>query len=109
MRKSLTPAFSTKALVEQESIVQSCIDEFINKVGEEGTREKGLNMTKWFEMLAFDILGEMAFGETFHCIQNGESLSAIAGYNIEMANSLRQTSSLERDDNIPSIFHHADR
>ncbi|KAM5478039.1 orf9b protein [Microsporum canis] len=70
MRKSLTPAFSTKALAEQESIVQMCIDEFIEKVGEQGTQEKGLDMTKWFEMLAFDILGEMAFGETFHCIQN---------------------------------------
>ncbi|KAJ5788986.1 uncharacterized protein N7518_005997 [Penicillium psychrosexuale] len=72
MRKSLTPAFSTKALVEQESIVQSCIDEFIEKVGERGTREEGLNLSKWFEMLAFDIVGEMAFGETFHCIENGK-------------------------------------
>lgn len=73
MRKCLTAAFSTKAIMEQESIVQSCIDQFIDKLGADGTQEKGLNMTKWFEMLAFDILGEMAFGETFHCIQNGKS------------------------------------
>ncbi|KAM5458304.1 hypothetical protein MaudCBS49596_000217 [Microsporum audouinii] len=76
MRKSLTPAFSTKALAEQESIVQMCIDEFIEKVGEQGTQEKGLDMTKWFEMLAFDILGEMAFGETLHCIQNARRLES---------------------------------
>lgn len=73
MRKSLTPAFSTEALVEQESIVQSCIDGFIEKVGERGTREEGLDLSKWFEMLAFDIVGEMAFGESFHCIENGGS------------------------------------
>ncbi|KAI2706025.1 hypothetical protein CBS147332_7269 [Penicillium roqueforti] len=72
MRKSLTPAFSTKALVEQESIVQSCIDGFIEKVGERGTRGEGLDLSKWFEMLAFDIVGEMAFGESFHCIENGK-------------------------------------
>ncbi|KAI3228057.1 hypothetical protein DTO012A7_6640 [Penicillium roqueforti] len=72
MRKSLTPAFSTEALVEQESIVQSCIDGFIEKVGERGTREEGLDLSKWFEMLAFDIVGEMAFGESFHCIENGK-------------------------------------
>lgn len=73
MRKSLTPAFSTKALVEQESIVQSCIDGFIEKVGERGTREEGLDLSKWVEMLALDIVGEMAFGESFHCIENGRS------------------------------------
>ena len=28
-------------------------------------------MTVWYEMLAFDILGEMAFGESFHCIEDG--------------------------------------
>lgn len=108
MRKSLTPAFSTKALMEQESIVQSCIDEFIDKVGEEGAREKGLNMTKWFEMLAFDILGEMAFGETFHCIENGECLSAATVRDGKTPNNHRKTSSLERDDNIPSLLHHPD-
>lgn len=71
MRKSLAPAFSTKALMEQEEIVQSCVNEFMDKLAVEGTKSTGLNMTKWFEMLAFDILGEMAFGETFNCVKNG--------------------------------------
>ena len=31
-----------------------------------------MNMTKWYEMLAFDILGEMAFGNSFDCIANGQ-------------------------------------
>ncbi|KAH8807828.1 benzoate 4-monooxygenase cytochrome P450 [Xylogone sp. PMI_703] len=73
MRKSLTAAFSTKALVEQEPIVQRCIDGFNTKLRWEGKREGGLNLTKWYEMLAFDILGEMAFGESFHCVENGKS------------------------------------
>ncbi|KAH6674968.1 benzoate 4-monooxygenase cytochrome P450 [Halenospora varia] len=72
MRKSLAPAFSTKALMEQEEIVQSCVNEFMDKLAVEGTKSTGLNMTKWFEMLAFDILGEMAFGETFNCVKNGK-------------------------------------
>ncbi|MCJ1457139.1 hypothetical protein MMC28_007506 [Mycoblastus sanguinarius] len=29
-------------------------------------------MTEWFEMIAFDILGEMAFGESFGCVEQGE-------------------------------------
>lgn len=75
MRKSLAPAFSTKALMDQEQIVQRCVDGFIVKLSTEGTKPSGLNMTKWFEMLAFDILGEMAFGETFHCVENGKYLN----------------------------------
>lgn len=57
MKKSLTPAFSTKALSEQEDIVTACIDRFIARVG--GYKKKALDMTKWYEMVAFDILGEV--------------------------------------------------
>lgn len=72
MRKSLSSAFSTKALSEQESIVAKNIDAFIIKLGQlGGPKTGGLDMSKWYEMSAFDILGDMAFGESFHCIQNG--------------------------------------
>jgi cytochrome P450 len=70
MKRSLANGFSSRALVEQEPIINQCVDDFINmifKVPE--AREKGLDMTKWFEMVAFDILGEMSFGESFGAIK----------------------------------------
>ncbi|KAM7203151.1 putative cytochrome P450 [Naviculisporaceae sp. PSN 640] len=71
MRKSLSSAFSTKSLSEQEHIVNQTVDKFIDKLGLLGGKEsEGLNMTKWYEMVSFDILGEMAFGESFHCLEN---------------------------------------
>lgn len=72
MKKTLSAAFSTKALQQQESIVQNCVDGFLLRLGADGTSIQGLNMTKWFEMVAFDILGEMAFGESFHCVETGK-------------------------------------
>ncbi|ORY66220.1 putative cytochrome P450, partial [Pseudomassariella vexata] len=72
MKRSLSAAFSTKALAQQESIVQKCVDGFIQRIGTDGNSDNGLNMTKWYEMIAFDILGEMAFGESFHCIKSGK-------------------------------------
>ncbi|KAL8641831.1 MAG: hypothetical protein Q9226_008579 [Calogaya cf. arnoldii] len=75
MKRFLAPAFSRKALSEQEDIVQSCIDAFIPRVkttNTNATKERELDMTVWFEMLAFDILGEMAFGESFHCVEAGK-------------------------------------
>ncbi len=73
MRRLLSSAFSTRALLEQESIVASNIDTFVMKMGLlGGPKTNGLNMSKWYEMSAFDILGDMAFGESFHCIDNGK-------------------------------------
>ncbi|KAI1177519.1 cytochrome P450 [Nemania sp. FL0916] len=52
-KKLLTPAFSTKALVAQEAIIHGCLDAFVAKIG---------------PMSAFDLFGEMSFGESFGCI-----------------------------------------
>ena len=71
MRTSLAPAFSSKALSEQETIVDGVINAFLSRIGADGNVPGGINMTKWFEMVAFDILGEMTFGESFHCIESG--------------------------------------
>ena len=68
MKRDLTAAFSTKALTEQESIINECVDTFIMKIGH---ANEALNMTKWFEMISFDILGSMAFGESFHAVEDG--------------------------------------
>ncbi len=76
MKRHLSNAFSTKALAEQEETVQKCVDGFIDAVGQKGTGPDGLNMTEWYEMIAFDVLGEMAFGESFHCIEKGSSCNA---------------------------------
>ena len=74
MKASLSSAFSTKALREQEDIVTQVVDNFVKKVANgysDVSEDQSLNMTKWYEMISFDILGEMAFGESFHCIENG--------------------------------------
>ncbi|KAL5435507.1 Cytochrome P450 monooxygenase orf9 [Paraphaeosphaeria minitans] len=72
MKRNLTSAFSTRALLEQEDIVDRCVNEFVTTIGAaEGAHTTGLNMTKWYEMISFDILGEMAFGESFHAVESG--------------------------------------
>ena len=68
MKKDLTAAFSTKALSDQESTIQECVDLFIERVG---SAKEALDMTKCLEMISFDILGSMAFGESFHAVENG--------------------------------------
>ncbi|KAJ6002358.1 cytochrome P450 [Penicillium sp. IBT 35674x] len=96
MRKMLSPAFSQRALLEQESIIGGIVDRFIHIIGERAAPgSNGINMTKWFEMGSFDILGEMAFGESFHSLENGNHTS----YQIQitlLTYSLRKTAFLGR-------------
>ena len=70
MKSSLTAAFSTKALQEQEHIVDKIINRFLDKIQE--NEGNGMNVTKWYEMFAFDILGEMAFGDSFGSLERGQ-------------------------------------
>ncbi|KAL8830136.1 MAG: hypothetical protein Q9170_005875 [Blastenia crenularia] len=67
---SLIAAFSTKALQEQDDIVAKVVQLLMSRIQEQGTA--GLDMTKWYEMIAFDILGEMAFGNSFGGIERGK-------------------------------------
>lgn len=100
MRRSLSSAFSTKALSEQESIVARNIDSFVLRVGQDGgPSSDGLNMSKWYEMNAFDVLGDMAFGESFHCVETGELFiesGFLREWNLILV--LRETAFLARTD-----------
>lgn len=72
MRSMLSAAFSTKSLRDQEYLISSAVDEFIMRLGEADFQAQGLNMTKWYEMIAFDSVGEMAFGQSFGSIKAGQ-------------------------------------
>ncbi|KAG8627960.1 hypothetical protein KVT40_003833 [Elsinoe batatas] len=72
MKKNLGAAFSTKALAGQEQVITDCVRGMLAKLRVKGSLPEGLNMTHWYEMIAFDILGEMAFGESFRCIEKEE-------------------------------------
>ena len=76
MKKHLSAAFSSRALIEQESIVSAVLDRFVDRMGRDGTEPGGVNVTKWFEMVSFDVLGEMAFGESFGCIESGKAIDS---------------------------------
>jgi hypothetical protein len=63
----LSHAFSTKALLEQEFILTKSVDDFMYHIGTikaEGGKT-GVDITAWFNNVTFDIMGGMAFGDSF--------------------------------------------
>jgi hypothetical protein len=67
MRKMLSHAFSTKALLEQEPLISRNVDTFIHKIGtiKADGGKRGVDITRWFNHVTFDIMGGVAFGDSF--------------------------------------------
>lgn len=70
MRRLLSHAFSNTSLLEQEELVTDSVDTFVSlmktKVGQR------LDIADLYERMAFDIIGNLAFGETFGALDTDE-------------------------------------
>ena len=71
MRKYLNHAFSERSLKGQEDLVVELIDELISQLGVHGVEDNGVDIVNWFELATFDIIGSMAFGESFNGLRSG--------------------------------------
>ncbi|KAI0454861.1 cytochrome P450 [Xylaria acuta] len=69
MRHYLSSAFSDRALNEQEDLISQSVDKFVDMLPK---RPDGWDLTKGYEMLTFDIIGDLAFGESFGAIESPE-------------------------------------
>ncbi|KAF2249411.1 putative cytochrome P450 [Trematosphaeria pertusa] len=73
MRKFLSRAFSEQSLREQEDMISSVITKFVERIGEVSEKEGSADLTKWFNLMTFDIIGLLAFGQDFEGIESGKT------------------------------------
>ncbi|CAI0645612.1 unnamed protein product [Colletotrichum noveboracense] len=71
MRRYLRDAFSDRSLREQEYLISQVIDHFIDRIGEEGGKPDGIDIVMWFNLTTFDIIGSLAFGQSFGGVSSG--------------------------------------
>ena len=75
MRKYLGGAFSDELLREQEYLVVEVVDQFIemldNSSGEEDGSGKELDLINAVNLMIFDVIGGLAFGESFGGVASG--------------------------------------
>lgn len=72
-RKNLSHAFSAQALSEQTPLIMKYIDMFIAQVTTHGQTEQGIPVDNWFMWLTFDVVGDLAFGESFDAVAKAQS------------------------------------
>jgi cytochrome P450 len=69
-RRALSHAFSTKALLEQEYILQGYINKFSGHMQKFAKSGETFDILDWFAYATFDIIGDLALGEPFGCMDS---------------------------------------
>ncbi|KZL75635.1 cytochrome p450 [Colletotrichum incanum] len=72
LRRQLSHGFSDRSLREQEPLITKYVDLFIQRLYENGTDGEATDLMAWYNFTTFDIIGDLAFGEPFGCLQNSE-------------------------------------
>ncbi|KAK4941421.1 hypothetical protein LTR10_018690 [Elasticomyces elasticus] len=70
-RRALAHSFSQKALLEQEPIIQGYVDKLIQSLRRMSNQQTEFNMVNWLNFTTFDIIGDLAFGDPFGCLDKG--------------------------------------
>ncbi|USP73808.1 cytochrome p450 protein [Curvularia clavata] len=73
-RKIFTPAFSDRALKQQEPLFRKYINKLVRKL-QEGVQEdpdKKFNLVAMYNFTTFDVMGDWTFGESLHMLDNSE-------------------------------------
>lgn len=64
-RKAMSHSFSPRGLVQQEPVVKGYIDMLMGRLHEQAARKASVNMTMWYTLTLFDVIGDLAFGQSF--------------------------------------------
>ncbi|TKA72129.1 hypothetical protein B0A55_06358 [Friedmanniomyces simplex] len=71
LRKMYGAAFTPKALDDQSAMLQKYADLLVTQLKAAIKLEAVQNMSAWYNFTTFDLTGEFAFGENFHCLDRG--------------------------------------
>ncbi|KAK8090591.1 Cytochrome P450 monooxygenase alt3 [Apiospora phragmitis] len=77
LRRAVAPAFSERALREQEGFLQLYTDKLVAQLRRcccrDGSVEKSggpQDMQRWYSLFAFDVMSDLAFGQPAGCLDN---------------------------------------
>ncbi|TKA45892.1 hypothetical protein B0A54_03577 [Friedmanniomyces endolithicus] len=71
LRKMYGAAFTPKALDEQSGLLQKYADLLITQLKAAVKVNTIQDMSAWYNFTTFDLTGDFAFGEAFHCLDRG--------------------------------------
>ena len=79
IRKQLAHAFSEKALRDQEPAMKAYVDLLIEKLRGAAAIGTPVDMVEWYNFTTFDMVGDLALGKSFGCLNNTRYHSWVSG------------------------------
>lgn len=70
MRRVWSYNFTDKSLNRQEPLLQQYVSKFIGQLRSQGDGAV-VDLVQWFNCVTFDLTGDLAFGESFGCLDGG--------------------------------------
>lgn len=67
-RRLMSHSFSDRGMREMQSRIQDCVGLFIKNLSEQ-SRKDYQDLVQWYNWATFDMIGDLAFGESFHCLE----------------------------------------
>ena len=72
-RRTYAPAFTEKAVREQEPLILRHIETLIDQLNVEASKKAPTNIVNWFEYIAFDIVGDLSYSHSFDCLRENDN------------------------------------
>ncbi|GKT50059.1 trichothecene efflux pump TRI12 [Colletotrichum spaethianum] len=73
LRRSLAHGFSERSMRDQQPMIKSYVDLLIKRLHEHGEKGgKALDLAAWYNYTTFDVIGDLAFGEAFGCLDGSD-------------------------------------
>jgi cytochrome P450 len=69
LRRQIAHGFSEKAMRDQEPLIRGYVDLLMERLHEFCAAGSSVVISDWYNYATFDIIGDLAFGEPFGCLQ----------------------------------------
>ncbi|KAL4896135.1 cytochrome P450 [Aspergillus ambiguus] len=69
LRRQLAHGFSEKSMRDQEPLIGQYVDLLIKQLHERCVGGNPVSLSDWYNYTTFDIIGDLAFGEPFGCLE----------------------------------------
>ncbi|KAI0116322.1 cytochrome p450 monooxygenase [Nemania sp. FL0031] len=70
LRRQVSHGFSDRSMRAQEPIFREYMDLLVQRLAEHSKAGKPLDMRAWLNFTTFDVIGNLAFGSDFGCLEN---------------------------------------
>ncbi|KAJ0269092.1 hypothetical protein COL940_012771 [Colletotrichum noveboracense] len=72
LRRSISHGFSERSLRDQQPLIMQYVNLFIQRLHENCAKGEPIDLMAWYNFTTFDIIGDLAFGEPFGCLERSD-------------------------------------